>query len=117
MTATITGAQLIAAERNRQIEKEGWDAEHDARHERGDLARAAICYAAPEPVFELAKGTDSYCFSDPWPWNEDDDKRARDIGTKELIPLRDLPKSQRIRNLVKAGALIAAEIDKLQAER
>jgi hypothetical protein len=46
---------------------------------------------------------------DPWPWEEKFDKRPRN-GNVILFP-RD-PKT-RIELLVKAGALIAAEIDNL----
>ena len=42
----MTGAERIARERTRQIEKEGWDAWHDGfEHQAGGLVRAAICYA------------------------------------------------------------------------
>jgi hypothetical protein len=117
MTANMTGVQLIAAERKRQIKEEGWTAEHDTQHPRGALAKAAICYAAPDRVFELMEDNFGYDFRDPWPWDQRWDKRERDKQTDELIPHKNLTLDQRIRNLVKAGALIAAEIDKLQAER
>ena len=39
------GAEMIAAERRRQVEKEGWTAEHDSGHPSGELAMAAACYA------------------------------------------------------------------------
>ena len=45
---TCTGVELIAQERERQIEKEGWTAEHDADHTEGQLAKAAACYAFEE---------------------------------------------------------------------
>lgn len=45
-----TGVDLIAAERKRQIEKEGWTLQHDRdEHTGGELALAACCYAAPQP--------------------------------------------------------------------
>ncbi|WP_373400076.1 hypothetical protein V8V91_10940 [Algoriphagus halophilus] len=40
-----TGIELIAEERQRQIEKEGWTSEHDAKHKNGELAHAAATYA------------------------------------------------------------------------
>lgn len=35
----------VLIERARQVHEEGWDAEHDADHNEGELARAAACYA------------------------------------------------------------------------
>jgi hypothetical protein len=91
------GAALIAAERQRQIDVEGWTPEHDAEHAEDDLVEAAVCYA-------LAYRSDDPPFNgDPhgihWPWEERWWK----------------PSDDHVRNLVKAGALIAAEIDRLQA--
>ena len=104
----MNGAGRIAAERRRQMEKEGWTPEHDDDHFDGALAWAAACYAAPEAIFrrtDIASG--GAIFSDPFPrWK---DKR-RDLHSGRLIePSQD----QRIDLLVKAGALIAAEIDRL----
>jgi hypothetical protein len=75
----------IAAERRRQVEVEGWTAQHDDQYTDGALAKAAICYAT---VYPLAA---SY-----WP---------RDISWWK-------PKDRRS-DLVRAGALIAAEIERL----
>jgi len=86
------GAWDIAEERQRQIDKEGWTAEHDEGHANGELALAAAYYARADVV----------CRVDPnllWPENWDEKWRK--------------PKG-RIRNLVRAGALIAAEIDRLK---
>jgi hypothetical protein len=43
----MTEIELIAAERKRQIEEEGWTAEHDEQWKKGELAKAAMCYAMP----------------------------------------------------------------------
>lgn len=83
-----TGIEIIAAERQRQIEQEGWSAEHDDAHKRGELAWAATCYASPA----LGGRTVN------WPWDRNWWKPTPD---------------DRIRELAKAGALIAAEIDRL----
>lgn len=91
-----SGEVLIAEERLRQIREEGWTAEHDDEHSDGAMAWAAICYAAPEPVYRMDLREEPV---DPWPWSHQWDKRG-DVS--------------RIRDLVKAGALIAAEIDRLQ---
>lgn len=96
-----TGSQIIAEERDRQINSEGYNASHDDAHDRGQLLAAAMCYASI-PLLRLT-------YTDPeteitevmatrWPWEEEWWK----------------PDSDAVRNLAKAGALIAAEIDRLQ---
>ena len=92
----MTGAELIAAERQRQVEDEGWTAKHDSTHRAGELAAAALCYISHgHPVqFRVLD------FDEVWPWDR--------YWWK--------PSKNGIRNLVKAGALIAAEIDRLQRE-
>jgi len=97
------GVILIAAERQRQVEVEGWTAEHDNEHVPGTLAAAAACYAAHNDRIgqaELYMGTvdeGRSCYSRLWPreWDAWDKRR----------------KHSRLRRLVIAGALIAAEID------
>ena len=45
-SVTVVGAiDDVAAERKRQIEVEGWTAEHDDYHPPGELAQAGACYA------------------------------------------------------------------------
>ena len=94
--AMKSGAELIADERNRQIKVEGWTPEHDDGHDLRELHRAAFCYCDPtlgeEPVFSTPRPRED------WPWDMRYWKPSEDP----------------IRNLVKAGALIAAEIDRLQ---
>lgn len=92
-----TGAELIAEERRRQIEQECWSQTRDIElHKNGELAQAAVCYTL-EPRYREMFGAN---FKGIWPWN--------------LIWWKPTP-NDRIRELVKAGALIAAEIDRLQA--
>lgn len=86
-----TGVELIAAERQRQIEKEGWTASHDDDHDDGELALAAACYANPTRGVSFPPNF--------WPWAEEWWKPSP---------------GDRVRELVKAGALLAAEIDRLQ---
>lgn len=93
----MTGIELIAAERKRQIEVEGWTAEHDRQHKSGELALAAACYAVPDNKRYWGGGT---ILIRLWPWDWEWWKPSP---------------NDRIRELVKAGALIAAEIDRLQA--
>lgn len=107
--------KMIADERQRQVSKEGWTPEHDNEHTEGDLALAAACYAAPIPIRGEVTSTvqcgcrEASCehtfgiiekkeWKDPWPWDKKWDKRE---------------KHDRIRQLVIAGALIVAEIDRL----
>lgn len=109
----MNGIELIAAERQRQIDTEGWTALHDDGHKQGEMAAAAICYAAPTPVFRIRELSRGFQFTDPWPWDEEWDKRRYD-RTGMLLLAENYKTPQRIRNLAKAGALIAAEIDRLQ---
>lgn len=116
--ATLSGIELITQERRRQIEIEGYTAEHDddEHHSDGELALAAICYAAPEPIYIWieCRGCGDVHFTDPWPsnWHDEFDKRKRDPKNQLLNPDKRTHR-QHIRDLVKAGALIAAEIDRL----
>lgn len=78
----------IAAERSRQVMK-GWTAEHDDTHKLGEMADAAAYYAAN-------------------PYNRTDEIQDR------LWPWSTLPPAQdRRTELVKAGALIVAELARL----
>lgn len=113
------GVRLIAAERQRQIEEEHWSPGHDDSHRQDQLTWAATCYAAPTQVYRQTRGgpTDrDLHLLDPWPWGSKWDKRQLASGdwnsravTREVLVAR----KQRIRDLEKAGALIAAEIDRL----
>lgn len=87
----LTGAERIARERQRQIKQEGWTPEHDDVHTVGQLMQAAVCYALYD--WELS---DDYP-PPSWPW----------------APHCWEPSHDHVRNLEKAGALIAAEIDRL----
>lgn len=89
--ATGDGARLIAEERGRQTTVEGWTAEHDNQHTGGELALAAVAYASPNAFGMYAHPPAM------WPWGRGWWK----------------PSDDRVRDLVKAGALIAAEIDRL----
>src|SRR5687768_7613607 len=94
MAKKTNGANLIAKERQRQMEQEGWPPEHDDQHKREELVSAAIAYLmADETDFSDNLYTAAYAF---WPWSSEFWK----------------PKD-RLSNLIRAGALIAAEIDRL----
>lgn len=94
------GVELIAAERERQIDEEGWTVDHDDDHVRDQMALAAMCYACPDGL-DLRSPGNPWKGNPPigWPWD-----------ARWWKPSPD----DRIRELVKAGALIAAEIDRLQ---
>lgn len=108
---TAVVLRMIAVERKHQIEKHGWSPDHDDTHDDGDLAWAAICYAAPGPVFKRNVYANGVTFCDPWPWHEGDDRRPAD-GSVILNPDAYSPKVRR-KLLVKAAALIVAEIERL----
>ncbi len=90
--------ELIAAERQRQIEKEGFTADHDRKHKDSELALAAAAYAIPEHLRERFADRIGGNILIWWPWA---------VGCWKPTP------DDRIRELTKAGALIAAEIDRL----
>lgn len=75
----------IAAERRRQIDVEGWTPEHDDAHGDGEMSNAAAYYALSGDQHDSI-----------WPWDWKWCKRTT-----------------RRRDLVKAGALIVAEIERL----
>ena len=100
----MNGAERIATERKRQIEKEGWTKKHDASHFPGCLAAAGASYAldfaaktADTEGREKLYGISSL---EVWPFGEEWWKPTHDDFVKQLT---------------KAGALIAAEIDRLLA--
>lgn len=84
----------VVRERYRQLER-GYDAEHDATNDQGQLADAAACYAwnvvRPQPPGLAPFG---------WPWEEE--------RWEPTTPRRDL---------LKAAALILAEIERLDRVR
>lgn len=102
----MTGVEMIAAERQRQIEEEGWTEEHDAQYTWGTLATAGAVYALPGPIREQ-RILDRSLRRILWPFGEEWWKPS-DMGEEPAI--------RRVRELVKAGALIAAEIDKITKE-
>ena len=102
---TTKGAELIAAERQRQIEKEGWSTEHDKNHTSGSLAVFAASYIL-DAVSNYAQAHGS--------WLRDYKQTAERIMPFDREWFKPTPDDP-IRQLTKAGALIAAEIDRLLA--
>jgi hypothetical protein len=83
----------IEYERKRQIDVEGFDADHDANHKIGELSEAAACYALTHLV-DWRDGNGGAPLD--WPWEPEWWK----------------PTEKR-RDLIKAAALIVAEIEKI----
>lgn len=99
VVATSVGASLIQDERLRQINVEGWTADHDDQHVNSSLVEAALSYATAAVAQVDGLHSDWWTnASRKWPWG--------DTAWK--------PSEDPIRNLAKAGALLAAEIDRLQ---
>lgn len=94
-----TGIQIIADERQRQVVEEGWTSEHDDQHTNRELVRAAVCYAEADQQGVVNEYGDTLVESGYWPFAWD-----------QFKPSPGDP----IRDLAKAGALIAAEIDRRQ---
>ena len=102
-TQPTLGVELIAAERRRQVEEEGWTPEHDDEHAKGELALAGAVYAWPSPTPLFVKKA--------WPWAKEWFKPWP--SEMPATPSDEELRAARIRRLTKAGALIAAEIDRL----
>lgn len=97
--ANTPAARDVLAERRRQIEAEGYDPEHDDCHVNDEIAALACFYAMPPGAREWDTSSTGYglrlgdaILPHDWGSIEDDDRR---------------------RELVKAGALILAEIERL----
>lgn len=90
----------IAKERARQVEQEGWTPEHDDQHDPGELSGAAAAYSL-YTANELhpnsqGDGFDAEHLPPGWCWE----------------PAWFKPTTPR-RNLIKAAALIVAEIERI----
>ncbi|MGX6566819.1 hypothetical protein [Cupriavidus necator] len=93
-----SAARDVLAERRRQIEAEGYDPEHDDAHGCGEIAAMAALYAMPPAVRNWCAESTGYgaTFGEailPHGW-------AAKLGGRR-------------RELVKAGALILAEIERI----
>jgi len=96
----MTVIEEIAAERRRQIEVGGWSAEHDDGHAHGDLCEAGAAYAinaGAHMLFGMSLPRLRHKPPSCWPkfWEE---------RWKPTTPRRDL---------IRAAALIVAEIERL----
>lgn len=87
----IDGAALIAEERQRQVSEKGWTAEHVDAYDKGELTDQAVALAVRQA------------------WTDISRDEAFDIWG-----LAHAHQNDRVRQLVIAGALIAAEIDRIR---
>lgn len=97
------GVRAIAEERRRQVEAEGFSPATDAGYNAGELAKAALAYVQLAAMDLAAGGRDHIATGSPpacWPWH----------------PVWWKPRNAR-RDLVRAGALIAAQLDVLVSAR
>lgn len=101
----------VARERTRQVDDENWTPEHDDAHGDGSIALAAACYAMFASVSDKARASTDVpgglttdgkpiegwaAWLEIWPWER-----------KFWKP------THRRRDLIKAGALIVAEIERI----
>lgn len=86
-----TGVELIAIERQEQIEKHGWNLNHDADYGNGELIAAA----------QFCLNVENYNL---WPWHDSG------VGTYFYNKIINKPYEQRV---IIAGAFCAAELDRL----
>lgn len=93
----MTGSELIKKERERQVTEEHWTPEDDATLVNGELVDGAVSYLR---VAELRECFNNYDVPLSWPWADEWWKPTPDNRMKELV---------------KAGALIAAELDRMIA--
>lgn len=88
---SLGGAEQIGTERLRQVQEEGYAPEHDDVHTSDELIFGAIAY------LDVATGASRNVAATNWAWDRESFK----------------PTTDPIRNRVKAGAMIAADIDRL----
>lgn len=91
-------AEDVVMERKRQVLVEGWNLKHDDNHDAGELSAAGAAYAlnAADQLHPYSQGDGNNEQPSSWPWSPE--------WWKPKDPRRDL---------VRAAALIIAEIEKL----
>lgn len=99
--AELTAMTVIIHERDRQKTEEKWSPEHDDGHVDGSLWQAAFFYASLATTKNAAW---AYSNFKRWPWSPECFKPWKK-GSTEI---------DRERCLVKAGALIIAEQERLE---
>ena len=104
-----TGIELITKERQRQINVKGYTAHHDAEHNVTELIDAAMSYvdAARTDYMNETEGLHPEVLKQHYDSIKQLTWRWDDNSFKPTSSFKDL---------IKAGALIAAAIDRLQNE-
>lgn len=97
-----SGVGHIIIERQRQIQEKGYTPEHDDEHDLGELGLAAALYALP---YDAQIGNEKLL--------KQDDFIALHIALETGCGFYVDPDPDPVRRLAKAGALCAAEIDRL----
>lgn len=108
--------------RLRQITKHGFTPDRDlagytdANGTSGDLAMVAAVFAAPQMIYIKEEDLNAVSFIDPYNWSIHWDQRKRQKGpSSRLIDNKYLSHRDRRRMLITAAALIAAEVQRLDA--
>lgn len=99
MNYNESNAQLIIAERKRQIEVEGFTDKNDDTYRDNELGKAAASYLM-SPLYRYFNWDKPTYWPDKW-------------SVKWWKPAKDNSISGRKRELIKAGALILSEMDRL----
>lgn len=98
-----TGIGLITSERNRQISQKGWTVDHDVEQ-----------HSKEQELLQAASGYLDHAITRGWVYEEEAPDKYRSGDDKPFWWPEDWewkPKSPLI-DLIRAGALIAAEIDR-----
>lgn len=111
-----TGIELIAQERQEQIEKHGYNKSHDKKHDGGNLALNASILASPQVIYEIEAFANSTRIN---ALNVSPDWKLPHLAQKGNIIVHNskLGKRERIKQLIVAGALICAEIDRINVQK
>lgn len=109
VTHTERVVSEVLAERHRQVHDEAWTPMHDDRHIHGEMAKAAACYALSSIDDKPVSATLAANFAGQTVWG------GQVALTTLLWPwaAKWWKPSDRRRSLVKAAALIVAEIERL----
>lgn len=99
-SASGQALHLFAEERSRQVNAEGFNPEADDRYLAGELARAAAAYALPGP-WRHKSAAHGHVAPSTWPWPPEWFKPTP---------------NDRLREVLKAGALLLAEAERLIRE-
>lgn len=112
----VTVLDEIAAERRRQIEVEGYTAEHDDNHDKGELAGAAAAYALItrwDERFRRGMAVRKYTNNVMSDWAGSVPDNQNPIARAWPYDWGNIKPQTPRRDLIKATALLVAEIERL----